>query len=149
MEEARPGPSGISIHATVAVTIQCAGNGHSSNSTSSDTPRRPRKRPRKPETWKREVAMSKRARGKSTSPRPPGKPFQRELPDHPAPASKNASSASLTPRKQAYWSLSMDWAAKNSKMPTSSASSARAASRDKDRTVALYILKDGPPTRTW
>ena len=63
MEEARPGPSGVSIHATVAVTIRCTGNGHSSNGSSSDTPKRPRKRPRRPETWKCEVAKSTRARG--------------------------------------------------------------------------------------
>ena len=64
--EPRPGPSGLSsglsIHATVALTIECAGNGRSSNG-SSDTPQRPRKRPRRPETWKRAAAKAKRARG--------------------------------------------------------------------------------------
>ena len=61
-----PGPSGLSsglsIHATVALTIVCARNGRSSNG-SSDTPQQPRKRPRRPETWKRAAAKAKRARG--------------------------------------------------------------------------------------
>ena len=60
--EPRPGPSGLSIHATVAITIECAGNGRSSNG-SSETPQRPRKRPRRPEAWKRTVAKAKRAQG--------------------------------------------------------------------------------------
>ena len=61
--EARPGPSGLSIHATVAVTVHCTGNGHSSNGSLSDTPKRPRKRSRRPKTWQRAAAKAKRARG--------------------------------------------------------------------------------------
>ena len=61
--EPRAGPSGLSIHASVALTIECTGNGHSTNGSSSDTPKRPRKRARRPDTWKREVAKAKRARG--------------------------------------------------------------------------------------
>ena len=57
------GPRRLSIHATVALTIVCTGNGRSTNGSSSDTPKRPRKRPRRPETWKRAVAKAKRARG--------------------------------------------------------------------------------------
>ena len=56
-------PSGLSIYATVAVTVQCTGNGHSSNGSSSDTPKRPRKISRRPETWQRAAAKAKRARG--------------------------------------------------------------------------------------
>ena len=59
----RPGPSGLSIHATIALTVQCTGNGQSTNGSSSDTPFCPRKRPRRPHTWKRAVAKAKRARG--------------------------------------------------------------------------------------
>ena len=58
----RPGPSGLSIQATVALTVHYTGNGQSTGS-SSDTPSRPRKRPRRPHTWKRVVAKAKRARG--------------------------------------------------------------------------------------
>ena len=61
--EPRPGPSGLSIHATVVLSLECTGNGHSTNGSSSDTPKRPRKRARRPETWKREAAKVKRARG--------------------------------------------------------------------------------------
>lgn len=61
--EPRTGPNGISIQATVALTIAYTGNGHSTNGSSSDTPRRPRKRVRKPDAWKRAVAKAKRARG--------------------------------------------------------------------------------------
>ena len=56
------GPSGLCIEATVSLTLRSAGNGDSTNG-SSDTPARPRKRPRKPESWKRTVAKNKRARG--------------------------------------------------------------------------------------
>ena len=55
-----PGPSGLT---TVALTIQCTGNGHSTNGSSSDTTKCPRKRTQRPEAWKRAVANSKRARG--------------------------------------------------------------------------------------
>ena len=41
------GPSGLCIEATVVLTLQSAGNGHSTNG-SSDTLRRPRKRQRDP-----------------------------------------------------------------------------------------------------
>ncbi|CAI8043115.1 hypothetical protein GBAR_LOCUS23922 [Geodia barretti] len=62
------GPSGLCIEATVALTLRSAGNGESTNG-SSDTPVRPRKRQRRPETWKRAVAKSKRAKGEEyTSP---------------------------------------------------------------------------------
>ena len=57
-----PGPSGLSLHTSVSVTVSLAGNGHSNNG-SSDTPRRPRKRPRRPDTWKRNEAKAKRAKG--------------------------------------------------------------------------------------
>ena len=56
------GPSEVCIEATVALTVQLTGNGEST-STSSDTPRRPRKRPRRPESWKKTVAKTKRAKG--------------------------------------------------------------------------------------
>ena len=57
------GPSGLCIEATVALTLRSAENG------STDTPRRPRKRPRKPETWTRAIAKAKRAKGEEyTSP---------------------------------------------------------------------------------
>ena len=60
------GPSGLSIHTTVAVTIESTGNGQSTNGSSSDTPR---KRQRQPESWKRTVAKTKRAKGEEyTSP---------------------------------------------------------------------------------
>ena len=58
-----PSPSGLSIHPTVALTIECTGNCHSTNGSSSDTPKPPRKRARRPETWKRAVAKAKWARG--------------------------------------------------------------------------------------
>ena len=62
------GPSGLCIEPTVALTLRSAGNGESTNG-SSDTPVRPRKRQRRPETWKRAVAKSKRAKGEEyTSP---------------------------------------------------------------------------------
>jgi hypothetical protein len=63
-----PGPSGLCLHASVSVTVSLAGNGRSSNG-SSDTPKRPKKRPRQPESWKRNVAKAKRAKGEEyTSP---------------------------------------------------------------------------------
>ena len=63
-----PGPSGLCIEATVAITLRDAGNGHSTNG-SSDTPARPRKRPRRPDTWRQAVAKTKRAKGEQyTSP---------------------------------------------------------------------------------
>ena len=49
--------------------LQAGGNGQSTNGSSSDTPRRPRKRQRQPESWKRTVAKTKRAKGEEyTSP---------------------------------------------------------------------------------
>ena len=64
-----PGPSGLCIEATVALTLRTVGNGSSSNGSSDTTPRRPRKRPRNPDSWKRAVAKAKRNRGEQyTSP---------------------------------------------------------------------------------
>ena len=58
------GPSRVSIHTRVAVAISSAGNGSSTNGSSgSETPKRARKRPRRPETWKKNVAKTKRAKG--------------------------------------------------------------------------------------
>ena len=57
------GPSGLCIQATIAISLQSAGNGHSTNGSGSDTPRRPRKRPRRPDTWRRTVTKTKRAKG--------------------------------------------------------------------------------------
>ena len=60
------GPSGLSIHATVSIAVDLAGNGHSTNgSNGSQTPKRPKKRPRRPDTWKKNVAKNKRAKGES------------------------------------------------------------------------------------
>ena len=56
-----PGPSGLNVHATVSIAIHLTGNGTSTNG-SSDTPRS-RKRARKPEQWKRNVAKHKRTQG--------------------------------------------------------------------------------------
>ena len=62
------GPSGLCIEATVALTLRAAQNG-SSTKGSTDTPKRPRKRPRKPEMWTRAIAKAKRAKGEEyTSP---------------------------------------------------------------------------------
>lgn len=59
-----PGPSGLCLHASVSVAVHLAGNGHSTNGASgSDTPKRPKKRPRKPDAWKRNVAKTKKAKG--------------------------------------------------------------------------------------
>ena len=66
--DSAPGPSGLCLHASVSVSVSLAGNGRSSNG-SSDTPIRPKKRPRRPETWKRNQAKAKRAKGEEyTSP---------------------------------------------------------------------------------
>ena len=46
-----------------AVAVAEAGGGTSTNGTSSDTQVRPRKRVRHPETWKRNMARAKRAKG--------------------------------------------------------------------------------------
>lgn len=52
----------ISTHVSVAVRL--AGNGSSTNgSTGSETPKLSRKRPRRPESWKKNVAKAKRAKG--------------------------------------------------------------------------------------
>ena len=59
-----PGPSGLCIQASVAVTLQAAGNGDSTNG-SSDTPHHPRKRQRHPESWKKTAAKAKRAKGEA------------------------------------------------------------------------------------
>ena len=61
--EELPGTSGLCIEATVALTLRTAGNGSSSNGSSDTTPRRPRKRPRDPDPWKRAMAKAKRNRG--------------------------------------------------------------------------------------
>jgi hypothetical protein len=45
------------------VAVAEAGGGSSTNGTSSDTPFRPKKRVRQPDTWKKTVAKVKRARG--------------------------------------------------------------------------------------
>ena len=58
--ESGPGPS--RAHGLASLAIRDAGNGSSSNG-SNDTPARPRKRPRRPETWTRNVAKAKRAKG--------------------------------------------------------------------------------------
>jgi len=50
------GPSDLSIHASVHIAVDLAGNGHSTNGT--ETP----KRPRRPEKWKN-VVKSRRAKG--------------------------------------------------------------------------------------
>ena len=58
------GPSGVSIQAAITLTVDLAGNGHSTNGSSgSTTPARSHKRPRRPEQWKKNVAKFKRARG--------------------------------------------------------------------------------------
>ena len=62
-----PGPSGIPpehVAELVGKAVQAAGNGSSTNG-SSDIPARLRKKPRRPETWKRSVAKTKRARGEA------------------------------------------------------------------------------------
>ena len=61
-----PGPSsssgpGSRCHVATSLAIREAGNG--STNGSSDTPARPKKRKRKPETWKKNVAKVKRVRG--------------------------------------------------------------------------------------
>ena len=62
------GPSGLNLpptgHDVAYTAIMEAGGGQSSNGGSSNgTPFRPRKRPRRPETWKRNVAKWKRVKG--------------------------------------------------------------------------------------
>lgn len=73
-----PGPSGLhaeasssspevqsqDLHAVTSSAIAAAGGGESTNG-SSDTPRRPRKRPRRPENWRKNVAKAKRAKGEA------------------------------------------------------------------------------------
>lgn len=54
------GPSGLLIHTSVHIAVDTMGNGHSTNG--SETPKRPKKRPGRPEKWKN-VAKSKRAKG--------------------------------------------------------------------------------------
>ena len=83
--EPRAGPSGLSIHASVALTIECTGNGHSTNGSSSDTPKRPRKRARRPDTWKREWPKRNGRGVRSTCLRPRGKLLRLERPDLLAP----------------------------------------------------------------
>ena len=58
-----PGPSsssgpGLRCHVATSLAIREAGNG--STNGSSDTPGRPKKRKRRPETWKKNVAKVKR-----------------------------------------------------------------------------------------
>ncbi len=56
--------SGAGVLDVAHTAIMEAGGGHSTNgSSSTETPFRPRKRPIRPETWKRNVAKNKRARG--------------------------------------------------------------------------------------
>ena len=61
-----PGPSGIQpvvgVHEAAARAVAGAG-GRSSTNGSSDTPVRPKKRPRRPDRWKKNVAKLKRVRG--------------------------------------------------------------------------------------
>ena len=59
--DSAPGPSGLCLHASVSVTVELAGNRHSTNG-SSDTPKQPKKRLRKAEAWKQNAAK-KRAKG--------------------------------------------------------------------------------------
>lgn len=56
-----PGPSGV--HMVQFAAINETGGGHSTNGSRNGTPSRPRKCPRRPETWKRTVAKCKRAKG--------------------------------------------------------------------------------------
>ena len=59
-----PGPSSTSVHTAVSVVINLAGNGHSTNgSAGSETPKRSQKRVRRPDSWKRNIAKAKRAKG--------------------------------------------------------------------------------------
>ena len=51
------------VHRLASAAVQDAGNGSSNGS--SDTPARPKKRPRRPETWKKNVAKTKRAKGEA------------------------------------------------------------------------------------
>lgn len=60
--DVRPGPSGLSVHASITVAVDIAGNGHSMNGSSDSIPKRPRKRSRRPENWKRNVIKYKQAR---------------------------------------------------------------------------------------
>ena len=76
-----PGPSGLQadqsssssspskavtgIHAVSSSAIVAAGGGGSTTNGSSDTPIRPRKRPRRTENWKKNVAKAKRAKGEA------------------------------------------------------------------------------------
>ena len=54
MEE-QPGPSGLNIHATVSLAVHVTGNGSSTYGSNEPTPMIPRKRKRRPETWKHTV----------------------------------------------------------------------------------------------
>ena len=72
-----PGPSGLQadtssspsgeqdLHAVTSSALEAAGGGESTSNGSSDTPKRPRKRPRRPENWKKNVAKAKRAKGEA------------------------------------------------------------------------------------
>ena len=66
----KPGPSSTSVHTAVSVVINLAGNGHSTNgSAGSEMPKRSQKRVRRPDSWKRNIAKAKRAKGEEyTSP---------------------------------------------------------------------------------
>ena len=73
-----PGPSGLQadassspseveghdLHTVTSSAIQEAG-GESTTNGSSDTPKRPKKHPRRPEHWARNVAKAKRAKGEA------------------------------------------------------------------------------------
>ena len=56
------GPSGL--HSVVSDVMRSAGNGHSTNGSSGSlTPKQPRKRLRRQDSWKRNVTKAKRAKG--------------------------------------------------------------------------------------
>ena len=70
-----PGPSGLQgdasssveghdLHTVTSSAIQEAG-GESTSNGNSDTPKRPKKRPRRPEHWKKNVTKAKRAKGEA------------------------------------------------------------------------------------
>ena len=75
-----PGPSGLQaeassspleieggddLHTVTSSALQAAGGGESTSNGGSDIPRRPKKRPRRPESWRKNVAKAKRAKGEA------------------------------------------------------------------------------------
>lgn len=59
------GRSGVSVHASLSLAVSVTGNGSSTNG-SSPNPQSPKKRPRRPEVWKRNVAKLKDKKARST-----------------------------------------------------------------------------------